>query len=100
ADGGTLFLDEIGELPLDLQPAFLRLLESRSVRRVGGARDLPCDVRFVTATNRNLAEEVREGRFRADLFHRLAVARVRLPPLAERPEDIRVLAELFAAELG
>jgi DNA-binding NtrC family response regulator len=100
ADGGTLFLDEIGELPLDLQPAFLRLLETRTIRRVGGVADLPCDVRFVAATHRNLAEEVREGRFRADLFHRLAVARVRLPPLAERPEDIRVLAELFAVEAG
>ena len=100
ADGGTLFFDEIGELPLELQPALLRLIETRSVRRLGGNQEVTCDVRFVAATNRNLAEEVREGRFRADLYHRLAVARVRLPPLAERPEDIAVLAAAFAAEQG
>jgi len=100
ADGGTLFLDEIGELPLELQPALLRMIETRAVRRLGGNQEVTSDVRFVAATNRNLAEEVREGRFRADLYHRLAVARVRLPPLCERPEDITVLAELFAAEQG
>jgi DNA-binding NtrC family response regulator len=100
ADGGTLFLDEIGELPLDVQPSLLRMIETRTVRRLGGNQEITGDVRFVAATNRNLAEEVREGRFRADLYHRLAVARVRLPPLSERPEDIPVLAGIFATEQG
>jgi DNA-binding NtrC family response regulator len=100
ADGGTLFLDEIGELPLELQPVLLRALEARTVRRVGANVDRPCDVRVIAATNRNLAEEVRARRFRQDLFYRLAVARVRLPPLRERPEDIPVLAGLFAAQAG
>jgi DNA-binding NtrC family response regulator len=100
AEGGTLFCDEIGELPLDLQPMLLRAIETRSIRRVGGAGERRCDVRVVAATNRNLEEEVRAGRFRKDLFYRLAVARLRLPPLRERPEDIPVLARHFAAELG
>jgi DNA-binding NtrC family response regulator len=100
ADGGTLFLDEIGELPLDVQPVLLRVAERKSVRRLGGSRDVNHDVRIVAATNRNLHEEVRAGRFREDLFHRLAAARVRLPPLRERVEDIPLLAHRFAAELG
>ncbi|HTE55318.1 MAG TPA: sigma 54-interacting transcriptional regulator [Kofleriaceae bacterium] len=100
AEHGTLFLDEIGELPLELQPILLRVLESRTSRRVGGSAELHHDVRLVAATHRNLAEEVRAGRFRQDLFYRLAAARVRLPPLRERPEDIPVLAGQFAAEVG
>ncbi|HET6613033.1 MAG TPA: sigma 54-interacting transcriptional regulator [Kofleriaceae bacterium] len=100
ADGGTLFVDEIGELSLDLQPVLLRALETHKTRRVGGRKELVHDVRVIAATNRNLAEEVRAGRFREDLFFRLAVARVRLPPLRERPGDIPVLAGLFAAEVG
>ena len=100
ADGGTLFLDEIGELPLELQPLLLRALEQRAVRRVGGARTTELDVRVVAATHRNLAEEVRQGRFRKDLYYRLAVARVRLPPLRERPEDLPLLARAFAAQHG
>jgi DNA-binding NtrC family response regulator len=100
ADGGTLLVDEIGELPLEVQPALLRVLETKTVRRLGGARDLRCDVRVVAATNRNLAEEVRAGRFRKDLFFRLAVARVQVPPLRERGDDIPFLARRFAAELG
>ena len=100
AHGGTLFLDEIGELPLELQPLLLRAIEQRVVRRVGGRHDRACDVRVVAATHRNLAEEVQQGRFRKDLFYRLNVARVRIPPLRERPEDLPLLARTFAAELG
>jgi DNA-binding NtrC family response regulator len=100
ADGGTLFCDEIGELPLDLQPLLLRAIESRSVRRLGATREQRCDVRLIAATHRNLGEEVRAGRFRKDLYYRLAVARVRLPPLRERSEDIGPLAHHFAAETG
>ncbi|MGE0550930.1 MAG: sigma 54-interacting transcriptional regulator [Kofleriaceae bacterium] len=98
--GGTLFLDEVGELPLDQQPLLLRLLETRSGRRVGGTTDLKYDVRIIAATNRNLSEEVKQGRFRQDLYYRLAVVRVRIPPLRERPEDLEILAQLFAHETG
>jgi DNA-binding NtrC family response regulator len=100
AAGGTVFLDEIGELPLELQPVLLRVLESRTSRRVGGTGEIRHDLRVVAATNRNLAEEVGAGRFRQDLFYRLAGARVRLPPLRERAEDIPVLAAELAAEVG
>ena len=91
AQGGTLFLDEVGELPLSLQPKLLRVLESREVPSLGGA-PVPVDVRVIASTHRNLEEDVRQGRFRADLYYRLAVARVRLPPLRTRREDIPVLA--------
>jgi DNA-binding NtrC family response regulator len=100
ADGGTLFLDEIGELPLDLQPVLLRAIETRTTRRVGGTQEERHDVRIVAATNRNLAEAVRAGSFRQDLFYRLSVARVRLPPLRERPEHVPALAGVFAAQAG
>jgi DNA-binding NtrC family response regulator len=100
AHGGTLFLDEIGELALELQPLLLRAIETRVVRRVGGHKERACDVRVVAATNRNLAVEVDKGRFRKDLYYRLNVARVRVPPLRERSADLPFLARAFAAEIG
>jgi len=92
ADGGTVFLDEIGELPLELQPVLLGVLERRRFRRVGGSRERSVDVRVVSATHRDL----RAGTFRQDLYFRLAVVRIDIPPLRERREDVRPLVEHFA----
>ncbi len=98
ADGGTLFLDEIGELSLGLQGKLLRFIEEKTFRRVGGTKDLQVDARLVTATNRDLAQEVAEDRFREDLYYRLRVFPIRLPPLRERPSDIPALAKTFVEE--
>lgn len=95
ADRGTLFLDEVGELPLDAQVKFLRILEDRIVERVGGGALIPVDVRVIAATNRNLEELVRAGKFRADLWYRIRAVRLELPPLRERPEDIPALTQHF-----
>ncbi len=95
ADGGTLFLDEIGEIPLTLQAKLLRVLEEQSFRRLGGLKDIHVDVRFIAATNKNLREAVRAGAFRQDLYFRLNVIQIVIPPLRERREDILPLAEFF-----
>ncbi|MFV0665378.1 sigma-54-dependent transcriptional regulator [Denitromonas sp.] len=100
ANGGTLFLDEIGELPLALQTKLLRALEEQRVRPVGSTKEIPVDVRVVAATNRNLREEVAAGRFRQDLFYRLEVLTVTIPPLRQRTDDIVPLAEHFNRQLA
>jgi transcriptional regulator with GAF, ATPase, and Fis domain len=97
ADKGTIFLDEVGELPLQLQVKFLRVLQERNIVRVGETRAIPVDVRVVAATNRDLAKEVAAGRFREDLYHRLNVIDIRLPPLRERGQDVLLIAKYFVS---
>ncbi len=100
ADGGTLFLDEIGEIDIATQAKLLKVLDDFRVRRVGGLRERQVNVRIVAATNRNLTESVRDGRFRADLLHRLQVMRIELPPLRERDGDITLLAKYFLGQFS
>jgi two-component system, NtrC family, response regulator GlrR len=100
ASGGTIFIDEVGELPLGVQPKLLRVLEQREVTPLGKTRPTPVDVRVVAATNRDLREEVNRGGFRADLFYRLAVVRLLVPPLRDRPEDVEQLVRFFHAEIA
>ncbi|MDN5312192.1 MAG: two-component system, NtrC family, response regulator AtoC [Thermoanaerobacteraceae bacterium] len=95
ADKGTFFLDEIGELPPDLQAKLLRFLEDRSIRRVGGLVNIPLDVRIIAATNKNLKEEIEKNNFRSDLYYRLNVVQVKIPPLRERPDDIPLLLDYY-----
>jgi DNA-binding NtrC family response regulator len=95
AEGGTVFLDEIGEMAPSLQAKLLRFLEEKSFKRVGGAADIHVDARVIAATNRSLADEVATGRFRSDLFYRLDVLPIHLPPLREHPEDVPILVEYF-----
>ncbi|HEX7737367.1 MAG TPA: sigma-54 dependent transcriptional regulator [Ktedonobacteraceae bacterium] len=100
AEGGTLFLDEIGEMPVDMQAKLLRVLETRSFYRLGGNKEVRINVRVLAATNRNLEEAMREGVFRSDLFYRLDVLRIELPPLRERPDDILLFASRFLEDFN
>jgi DNA-binding NtrC family response regulator len=100
ADGGTLLLDEIGEMAPANQVALLRVVETKTFRRLGDSSEMSVDVRIVASTNRNLSKAIREGRFREDLFYRLEVMRYNVPPLRERKEDIPILAEHFLASLN
>jgi DNA-binding NtrC family response regulator len=100
ADGGTVFLDEIGELNTAMQAKLLRAIQEKEIRRVGGKVNIPVDVRIVSATNKDLEQEIRKGNFREDLFYRLDVIRINLPPLRERGSDIATLAEFFVAKYG
>ena len=100
ADGDTLFLDEIGDLPLELQPKLLRVLQEREIERLGGSRTIPVNVRVIAATNRDLWQMVEERQFRSDLFYRLNVFPLELPPLRDRPEDIPLLAKHFTQKMA
>ena len=100
ADGGSLFLDEVGEMPMHLQVKLLRALQERSVRPVGSTQELPVDVRIIAATNQNLEKAVREGTFREDLYYRLNVIHVAMPPLRDRAEDIPLIAQHFVARFN
>ncbi|MCA9424020.1 MAG: sigma-54-dependent Fis family transcriptional regulator, partial [Candidatus Omnitrophica bacterium] len=99
-DGGTLFLDEIGDMPLAVQSKLLRVLQEGQYSRVGSNQTLKTDVRVLAATNKNLEDEVAKGKFREDLFYRLNVVRIHIPPLRERREDVRLLAEFFLHRLS
>jgi transcriptional regulator of acetoin/glycerol metabolism len=100
ADGGTIFLDEVAETPLEFQTALLRVIEDKTVTRIGGSRMTPVDVRIIAATNKNLKEEVRNGKFREDLYYRLNVFTIQLVTLQERPEDIPILVDTFVRKIS
>jgi DNA-binding NtrC family response regulator len=100
ATGGTLFLDEVTEMPIELQARLLRMLETGSFTRTGGETPVPLDVRFLASTNRKPEEAVRDGRLREDLYYRLKVFQLSLPPVRERPEDIATLSEYFLRQIG
>src|SRR4029450_10643502 len=100
AAGGTLFLDEIGDMPFDMQKKLLRVLQEKEVRPVGGKRTIQVDVRILSASNQDLRRLVAEGKFREDLFYRLNVITVELPPLRDRPEDVPLLVDRFLTEIA
>ena len=100
ADGGTLFLDEIGEMPLEMQVKLLRILQERELERVGGTETLPVDIRLICATNRDLRAMVAAGQFREDLYYRINVVKIKVPPLRERGDDVTFLAEHFLQKYG
>lgn len=100
ADQGTIFLDEIGDMPLDLQASLLRVIEEKSIIRLGGTKTIPVNVRIIAATNKDLENEVKRGRFRRDLFYRLGVIKIAIPPLRERPDDIILLAHHLCKKIG
>jgi transcriptional regulator with GAF, ATPase, and Fis domain len=100
ADGGTIFLDEVGDIPAAMQAKLLRVLQERRFERVGGTESIEVNVRVIAATNRSLQQLVKEGTFREDLYYRLNVVKIDLPPLRERPEDISLLAEHFAGKFS
>jgi len=99
ADRGTLFLDEIGDMPLNIQAKILRVLETRAIKRLGGTRDVSVDVRIITATNKDLQNLVKDGLFREDLYYRLNVMPLSVPPLRQRPEDIPLIADFLLSEI-
>ena len=100
ADGGTIFLDEIGDLPLDIQSRLLRVLQEREIMRIGDDKILPIDIRLICATNKNLKQLIHEGKFRQDLYYRINVLRITLPPLRERTEDISLLLDYYLNKYG
>jgi transcriptional regulator with PAS, ATPase and Fis domain len=100
ADGGTIFLDEVSEIPFHLQVKLLRAIELKEVTPVGSSASIPVDVRIITSTNKNLGKEVEAGRYREDLYYRLAVVELHLPPLAERVDDIPLLVQHFVGEFA
>ena len=100
AQGGTLFLDELAELPMDIQAKLLRVIQEREIQRVGGLKQIPVDLRLIAATNRNLSDEMEKGNFREDLFYRLNVVNIEIPGLAQRRDDIPMLARHFVRELA